>query len=99
MGLAALEGTLGKQRMPRAERVVSPLVKLGYCALLGALAACTYQPPDDGRRVVVSDASITVVDQKASASVSIAELERIAVRTSDRGPFEDDMFWVFTTPE
>lgn len=66
------------------------------CVLVAALGACT-APPDDGRRLTVTESSITLVDDHGSTSVAIADLVRIEVRTNDRGPLEDDMFWLLST--
>lgn len=74
------------------------LIREAPVALLLALAACAPQQGED-RRLVVTDSSITFNSEQGSKSVKIADLERIAMRTNDRGPLEDDVFWVFSTPQ
>lgn len=44
-------------------------------------------------RVVVDGAGVTVVGESGADTVAWTELEAVRVRTSDIGPFEDDLHW------
>lgn len=64
--------------------------------LLSGLLSCGQPVKEEERReVIVSSSTITFVDGDKTASIAIADLDRVSVRTNDRGPMEDDMFWVF----
>jgi hypothetical protein len=44
-------------------------------------------------RVVVDDAGVTVVGEAGVEAVAWTDLEAVGIRTTDTGPFEDDLHW------
>jgi hypothetical protein len=44
-------------------------------------------------RVVVDDAGVTVVGEGGAETVAWTDLEAVSIRTTDAGPFEDDLHW------
>lgn len=46
-----------------------------------------------GSRVEVDDAGVTLVDMAGAATVAWTDLAAVRIRTTDAGPFEDDLLW------
>lgn len=48
--------------------------------------------------VIVAGGAVEVVSRDGPSRLALADLVEVAVRTTEEGPFSDDVFWVLRSP-
>ncbi|SIO17752.1 hypothetical protein [Vannielia litorea] len=91
---------LGTQTTGLAWWLAVALISFGLFAFYAGLQRARIRPRSGGRGLIeLDEGALRYMTGEGGMVVSLPEVVRIEIETTGEGPFVDDLFWLWVTPE